>query len=95
MARSSRWILAGLLLAATAGCELAGGNSLVEPGRHQIDDEFSVDSKLTLPPWSKMILLVTRRPRPVPCPEALVVKKFENIFFFTSYSMPQPVSATS
>jgi hypothetical protein len=51
MARSSRWILAGLLLVAAAGCELAGGYSLVEPGRHQFDDEFSVSSKLA---WSQL-----------------------------------------
>lgn len=47
-----RWqrLLAILLSTALAGC--AGGYTLVEPGRVQIDDEFSVASKVA---WSQLV----------------------------------------
>ena len=49
MARWRSRLVAGLLLAAVAGC--VGGYTLVEPGRTQFDDEFSVSSKLA---WSQL-----------------------------------------
>jgi len=49
MVQSWRRLLAVLLVVALAGC-VAGGYTLVEPGRTQIDDEFSVSSNMA---WSQ------------------------------------------
>ncbi len=52
MARWRQQLSAILLLAAFTGC-VGGGYTLVEPGRIQFDDEFSVSSKLA---WSQLAL---------------------------------------
>ena len=41
-----------------------------------------------------MIDLITARPRPVPFPALLVVKKGSNIFLRTSREIPGPLSST-
>lgn len=51
MVRTWRRFLAIPLLAALAGC--VGGYTLIEPGRTQIDDEFSVNSNMQ---WSQLAL---------------------------------------
>jgi hypothetical protein len=54
----------------------------------------TVESMTTSPPDSRAKPKIWLRPRPVPLPTGLVVKKGSNTRSITSGGMPEPVSET-